>query len=124
MKCWTPLLWLLLAVSTFAPEPGRTGLAACTTSLAAGYLDATHNNARQMQAFLRSNFGVKNMLAGGWNGMLTLEFSPVVTRAAVAPPCLFPVRPQPLRGRWLPSRGYLRSTSVRPPFHLRNTSVP
>jgi hypothetical protein len=38
---------------------GTSAAAAFTSGIAAGYLDTTHNNPSQMQAFLRSNFGVK-----------------------------------------------------------------
>jgi hypothetical protein len=38
---------------------GTSAAAAFTSGIAAGYMDATHNSASQMQAFLRSNFGVK-----------------------------------------------------------------
>ena len=38
---------------------GTSAAAAFTSGIAAGYLDTTHNSASQMQAFLRSNFGVK-----------------------------------------------------------------
>jgi hypothetical protein len=38
---------------------GTSASAAFTTGIAAGYMDSTHNSVNQMQAFLRSNFGVK-----------------------------------------------------------------
>ncbi len=38
---------------------GTSASAAFTSGIAAGYLDTTHNTSSQMQAFLRSNFGVK-----------------------------------------------------------------
>jgi hypothetical protein len=38
---------------------GTSASAAFTSGIAAGYLDTTHNTTSQMQAFLRSNFGVK-----------------------------------------------------------------
>jgi hypothetical protein len=38
---------------------GTSASAAFISGIAAGYLDTTHNSASQMQAFLRSNFGVK-----------------------------------------------------------------
>jgi hypothetical protein len=38
---------------------GTSASAAFTSGIAAGYMDATHNSVSQMQAFLRSNFGVK-----------------------------------------------------------------
>jgi hypothetical protein len=38
---------------------GTSASAAFTSGIAAGYMDSTHNSASQMQAFLRSNFGVK-----------------------------------------------------------------
>jgi hypothetical protein len=38
---------------------GTSASSAFTSGIAAGYMDATHNNASQMQAFLLSNFGVK-----------------------------------------------------------------
>ncbi|MCX6922430.1 MAG: S8 family serine peptidase [Verrucomicrobia bacterium] len=38
---------------------GTSASAAFTSGIAAGYMDATHNGVSQMQAFLRSNFGVK-----------------------------------------------------------------
>jgi hypothetical protein len=38
---------------------GTSASAAFTSGIAAGYLDSTHNSASQMQAFLRSNYGVK-----------------------------------------------------------------
>jgi hypothetical protein len=38
---------------------GTSASAAFTSGIAAGYLDSTHNSASQMQAFLRSNFGLK-----------------------------------------------------------------
>ena len=38
---------------------GTSASAAFTSGIAAGYLDATHNSVSQMQAFLRSNFGVR-----------------------------------------------------------------
>jgi hypothetical protein len=38
---------------------GTSASAAFTSGIAAGYMDATHNSTSQMQAFLRSNFGVK-----------------------------------------------------------------
>jgi hypothetical protein len=38
---------------------GTSAAAAFTSGIAAGYRDATGNSVSQMQAFLRSNFGVK-----------------------------------------------------------------
>ena len=38
---------------------GTSASAAFTSGIAAGYMEATHNSISQMQAFLRSNFGVK-----------------------------------------------------------------
>jgi hypothetical protein len=38
---------------------GTSAAAAFISGIAAGYMDTTHNSASQMQAFLRSNFGVK-----------------------------------------------------------------
>ncbi len=38
---------------------GTSASAAFTSGIAAGYMDSTHNSVSQMQAFLRSNFGVK-----------------------------------------------------------------
>jgi hypothetical protein len=38
---------------------GTSASAAFASGIAAGYMDSTHNSASQMQAFLRSNFGVK-----------------------------------------------------------------
>jgi len=38
---------------------GTSASAAYISGMAAGYMDTTHNNASQAQAFLRSNFGVK-----------------------------------------------------------------
>ena len=38
---------------------GTSAAAAFTSGIAAGYLDTTHNSPSQMQAFLRSKFGVK-----------------------------------------------------------------
>jgi hypothetical protein len=38
---------------------GTSASAAFTSGIAAGYMDATHSSPSQMQAFLRSNFGVK-----------------------------------------------------------------
>ena len=38
---------------------GTSASAAFTSGIAAGYMDSTHNSASQMQAFLRSKFGVK-----------------------------------------------------------------
>jgi hypothetical protein len=38
---------------------GTSASSAFTSGIAAGYMDATHNSASQMQAFLLSNFGVK-----------------------------------------------------------------
>ncbi len=38
---------------------GTSASAAFTSGMAAGYMESTHNSASQMQAFLRSNFGVK-----------------------------------------------------------------
>jgi hypothetical protein len=38
---------------------GTSASAAFISGMAAGYMDSTHNSSSQMQAFLRSNFGVK-----------------------------------------------------------------
>ena len=38
---------------------GTSAAAAYISGIAAGYMDTTHNTASQMQAYLRSNFGVK-----------------------------------------------------------------
>jgi hypothetical protein len=38
---------------------GTSASAAFISGIAAGYMDSTHNSVSQMQAFLRSNFGVK-----------------------------------------------------------------
>jgi thermitase len=38
---------------------GTSASAAFTSGIAAGYMESTHNGVSQMQAFLRSNFGVK-----------------------------------------------------------------
>ena len=38
---------------------GTSASAAFISGIAAGYMDTTHNTTSQMQAFLRSNFGVK-----------------------------------------------------------------
>jgi hypothetical protein len=38
---------------------GTSASAAFISGIAAGYMDTTHNSVSQMQAFLRSNFGVK-----------------------------------------------------------------
>ena len=38
---------------------GTSAAAAYISGIAAGYMDTTHHTASQMQAFLRSNFGVK-----------------------------------------------------------------
>jgi hypothetical protein len=51
------------SVIYFGSQPyyvtGTSASAAFTSGIAAGYMDSTHNSASQMQAFLRSNFGVK-----------------------------------------------------------------